>query len=262
MSYAFVSFGRSAAVHRRAVACIAGLFAVAATTVASAQTGQRFGSSGQLVLSGERLFGVASSTATTEQMGTETDVTTTSIDIGVRPSQSPWSSPRLALDGFVIDGLSLGGGLGFSMVSLSAGADVNGTSADIDVASGWTFVVAPRVGYAYMFNDTVGIWPRAGLSLFFGNVTLETNPLDGQDLDGDGMPDVTASSPDVSLHGIALTAELPLVITPAEHFAILLAPTLDFGVAGGASSDDAGASTEQDITITDLGLQIGLAGWF
>lgn len=264
MSYAFVSFSRSAAVHGRAVACIAGLFVVATTTVASAQTGPRFGGSGQLVLSGERLFGLASSTATTEQMGTEVDVTTTSIDIGVRPSQSPWSSPRFALDGFVIDGLSLGGGLGFSMSSLSAGADVNGASADVDLASGWTIVVAPRVGYAYMFSDTVGIWPRAGLSLFFGSATLETNVLDGQDLDGDGMPDVTVSAPEVSLHGIAVTAEVPLVITPAEHFAILLAPTLDFGVAGGASSDDsgAGASAEQDITITDLGIQIGLAGWF
>ena len=142
MSHVFACFGRSDVVHGRTVACIAGLLAVAATSVASAQTGQRFGSSGQLVLAGERLFGVASSTATTEQMGTETDVTTTSIDIGVRPSQSPWSSPRFALDGFVIDGLSLGGGLGFSRFSLSAGADVNGTSADVDVASGWTFVVA------------------------------------------------------------------------------------------------------------------------
>jgi hypothetical protein len=264
MSHVVVHVVRSAAVHSRTVACIAGLLAVATTSVASAQTGQRFGSSGQLVLSGERLFGVAASTATSEQMGTEVDVSTTTIDIGVRQSQSPWSSPRIALDGFVTDGLSLGGGLGFSTFSLSTGATMNGTSADIDLASGWTFVVAPRVGYAYMFDGTVGIWPRAGLSLFFGSATLETNVLDGQDLDGDGMPDVMVSAPEVSLHGIALTAELPLVITPAEHFAILIAPTLDFGVSGGASTDEAGAgtSTEQDITITDLGVQIGLAGWF
>jgi hypothetical protein len=249
---------------RSVLLCIAGLIALASSSVADAQPAQRFGRAGQLVLSGERLFGVVSSTMSLEQMGTEVDVTTTSIDLGLRMGQTPWSTPRLALDGFVIDGLSLGTALGFSTTSYSAGAEVSGASADLDLGSGWTFVAAPRVGYAYMFSDAVGIWPRAGLSMFFGSAGLELGDLAGQDLDGDGVPDTAASAPDVSIHGIALSLELPLVLTPAEHFAILIAPTLDFGVSGGMSSEDPDTDTEvdQDFTITDLGLQLGLAGWF
>lgn len=244
---------------------VALLLVAAGAATASAQSNQGLARSGQLVLSGERLFGVVSSTASVEEMGVEADVTSTSIDLGLRSGQSPWSVPRLALDGFVTDGLSLGTALGFSTTSISAGASMGGASGDVDIGSSWTLVLAPRVGYAYMLNDSVGIWPRAGLSLFFGSTGLDEGALGDQDLDGDGMPDVTFSGSDISIDGLALTAELPLVLVPVEHFAVLIAPSLDLGLSGSVSSDAAGADAEaldQDVDITDLAIHISLAGWF
>jgi hypothetical protein len=253
-----------AGVGRRATSIAALLALCAASSAASAQPTESFGRAGRLTLGAERLFGLVSSTVSAEEMGTEVDLTTTSIDLGVRQGQSPWSTPRIALDGFAIDGLSLGAALGFSAVSYSGGASIGSANADLDVGSGWTLVLMPRVGYAYMFSESVGIWPRAGLSMFFSSAGLDEGAFGEQDIDGDGVPDLEVTTADLSIHGIALTAELPLVITPVEHFAILIAPSVDFGVSGSVSGGDAdaGGEIEQDMQITDLGIHFGLLGWF
>lgn len=233
--------------------------------MAQAQTANpQLGGSGVLVLSAERLFGVVSSTTSMEQMGVEASATTTSIDVGLRQSASPWSVPRLAFDGFVTDGLSLGAAAGFSTSSFSAGASSGGTDADVDLGSSWTLVLSPRVGYAYMFSEKAGIWPRAGMSFFFGGFGIDDGLLAQEDLDGDGMPDVELTAADSSVDGIALSAELPLILTPAQHFIILIAPTLDLGLTGSVSADGSASSdsSESDIEVTDFGLQVGLGGWF
>ena len=65
--------------------------------------------------------------------------------------------PRTSFDYFVIDGLSLGGSVGFSTASVkvkSGGSSMEGDHTAV------TF--APRVGYAFGLSDTIWFWLRGG----------------------------------------------------------------------------------------------------
>src|SRR6185503_15220765 len=68
-----------------------------------------------------------------------------------------YQAPRIGFDYFIINGLSLGGS--FTIVSIST-----------DAGSGTDILFAPRVGYAYMFSDMFGIWPRGGFSYWHQSV--------------------------------------------------------------------------------------------
>ncbi|HZL20800.1 MAG TPA: hypothetical protein VFG23_23910 [Polyangia bacterium] len=82
------------------------------------------------------------------------------------------------------------------------------------------FELAPRVGYATMVGPWLGVWPRLGFAY------------------------IHASSQYYS----AVTLDVPLVITATPHLAILVAPSLDIGIAGTNSTK-----------VTDAGLTFGLA---
>jgi len=142
--------------------------------------------------------------------------------------------PRIGFDGFVIDGLSIGG----SFVVFNA-ADDNGSETD--------FLLAPRVGYAYMFSSVIGIWPRGGLSYWHASYS----PNRGRDF-ADG-----------SAHAFAFDVDCPLLIFPAKAFAITVGPLLDVSF-GGKWSRQTGNGTEisNDLSVTQFGLSAGIAGFF
>jgi hypothetical protein len=82
------------------------------------------------------------------------------------------------------------------------------------------FELAPRVGYDIVVGPWLSAWPRLGFTY------------------------VHATSVQYS----AVSLDVPLVIAVAQHVAVLLTPTLDYGVSGSRS-----------IKITDAGLTFGLA---
>lgn len=71
----------------------------------------------------------------------------TSFGLGGPPAFHPYMLPRLGLDFFVIDHLSVGG----SFVFYSRDNDSH-------------FLLSPRVGYAIDFSRSFGFWPRGGLT--------------------------------------------------------------------------------------------------
>jgi len=71
------------------------------------------------------------------------------------------------------------------------------------------FLFNPRVGYAHMFGRVVGIWPRAGLTYHSETANNVEN-----------------------INGFALGIEAQFVFVPAQHFAILLGPSLDLDFTG------------------------------
>jgi|HubBroStandDraft_6_1064221.scaffolds.fasta_scaffold643915_2 hypothetical protein len=85
------------------------------------------------------------------------------------------------------------------------------------------FELAPRVGYDIVVGPWLSAWPRLGFTY------------------------VHASSVQYS----AVSLDVPLVIAVTQHFAVLVTPTLDYGVSGSHS-----------IKITDAGLSFGLAMTF
>lgn len=184
---------------------------------------QELGAKGEGVLSAERLMGFSGHHVSGEQGGNPYDDDWTSIGIGwhASPDFSPFDMPRLAFDYMVVNHLSIGGAFGY----LSLDGDAN------DVSS---FIIAPRVGYAYAFGRVVGIWPRGGFSYH------------------------ATSIGSVDDRGFALTLECPFTFSPAGHFALHVGPTFDIDIFG----DRDPSPPNGDRKYRTIGLNAGLLGWF
>jgi len=216
-------------------------FGAAALLLSSSAWAQDFSAKGQLAISAERLFGFYHDSATTTVGGVQSTVKSDSftllsspVGLGGSPTWT-YGAPRVAGDYFIIDHLSLGGALGYSHISVSNPFGANATVS----TSGDSFLFAPRVGYAFAFNNIVGIWPRGGFTYR------------------------TLSAGNQSAHDFALTLEAPFFFTVIPHVAFWAGPTLDIGLGGGASNTNgAGQTTTVDFNSTEIGIQTGLVAYF
>jgi len=218
-------------------------FGLAALLMSSSAFAQTFGNKGQLGISAERLFGFYHESQTLNRPAPFGDQTTKydsfnflSSDLGGGGGNGGgfFGAPRVAADYFIIDHLSLGLALGYSHISVSTPGN-NGTTTSVGTDS---FLFAPRVGWAYMFNDIIGIWPRGGLTYR------------------------TFNPGNVSGHVLAFTAEVPVVFTVIPHVAFWAGPTLDLGFTGSFSQTTAGVSVSQDFNATAIGLQTAMVAYF
>jgi hypothetical protein len=200
-----------------------------------------FGDAHQLVLSGERLFGFVHSSRTVSDNGSESS-TVTSFSLFSNPASfvSLYSTPRLALDGFVVDRFSLGLAAGFFRISESfsePGVTITGSSPTIT-----GFSLAPRVGYDVPLGRLVSLWPRVGFTFLH---------LSSSGTNGDRT----------TLY--AATIEAPLVIAVVPHFFVSITPSLDIGIGGSSSIDGGtGGTTSTGTKETDFGIECGLGGFF
>ena len=210
---------------------------------------------GQLAFSAERLFGLSSWTATIEpDGGREYEVTGTGVNLlwgsantgADEFDTNPYAVPRLAVDVFPIYGLSVGLSLGYS--SSSGEAEAPGTGRQTDLASISAFAIAPRVGFAHMFGDYFGVWPRAG----FTYIKVTVHPSGPAESAGE-------RDDETSFHSISL--EGMFVISPVPHFAVVLGPLIDIGVGGEREDEEESALYRDDITVTNFGIVAGLVGY-
>jgi hypothetical protein len=225
----------------------------AALLVAPSAWADGFGSAGQVAVSAERLFGLvfANETEKVEGQTAERSGSSTTISLLSTPVAglaTTYSSPRIGVDVFVIQGLSIGAAIGYASVSTSSAIEDAGTTVEQDGPTLTGFIFAPRVGYAYLFADLLGIWPRAGVTYVSIGASAD-DPLGGHY--------------ETSANRTALTLEVPLVIAPSPNAAILVGPTLDLGIAGGdESTQESGGVTmtvKSNNKATDFGLQAGIA---
>jgi hypothetical protein len=145
------------------------------------------------------------------------------------PFAAAWQFPRIGLDGFIIDGLSLGGS--FTVIHREP---ENSSTTDI--------LVAPRVGFGFMFSRVVGIWPRGGISYWHESVSPDQGNADGD------------------AHAFAFDVDVPLLIAPVRNFAITIGPVLDVSFDGRASGNILGANVSRDISFVQFGLSAGIVG--
>ena len=183
-----------------------------------------FGNSGEVAISAERLVGFSRTTRRIKLTGPDEKDTVTRVHLFLNQNGDVlgYSAARLAFDVFVIDGLSLGGSLGYS-------SDADGTSVH-------EVLVAPRLGYALMFGEVVGVWPRAG-------VTYQDQKLVG-----------------AKAAMLAGTVEAELVLVPTANTVITLGPSFDFGLIGKINLD--GPTPKTDLAQDEFGFSAGVGVFF
>ena len=231
---------------------LAGMVGVAGVLLVSSSAGaEPLGKPGQLALSAERLFGFSTTTTTQKDKDSNVEVSDSVTGFGALSAYPahPFNVPRLGIDYLPIEGLTVGGSISFMAYSLSR--DIDGTEGDGGTMT--IFGIFPRAGYAMMFNETLGIWPRGGISYFTQSTKTDvTDPLSGE-----------KDTYKYSRSELALTLEAHLVITPVDHVGITLGPTLDIGLTGGDKNEFPNApNTESDLSSMIFGIQAGLAAWF
>jgi hypothetical protein len=186
---------------------------------------------GTFALGAERLTGMFHSE---EKTGNGASQGTTSIALlgntGYSPVAQAWQFPRVGLDGFIIDGLSLGG----SFVVMHRSPETTSTT---------DLLVAPRIGFAYMFSRVVGIWPRFSLAYWH----QWENPDQGPG--------------EIRHHAFAFGIDVPLIIAPVKNFAITVGPLLDVSFGGQRTEDNGTADVSVDTSFTQFGLSAGIVGF-
>lgn len=201
-------------------------FALVLAAAAPAAAQYRNYDAGSVVLSAERLTGF---THTRSSAGdAEADFDHISL-MGTVPT-SPADIPRVGIDVFVVNHLSLGGTL---MIDHRSG-DARLAGFDLDGGSVTDVLFQPRIGYLLMFSRIVGFWPRGGFSYFHRSYD-----------NGDA-------------HFIAVNLEAPFVFDFTGGFGMTLGPTLDVSLDG-SYDPEPGPST--DLSYTSFGIQAGLLGW-
>lgn len=213
----------------------------------------RFGSAGQFAISADRLTGI-SHTSVKDDLGaverTQKMTTITLFTNTLGDRTSAYSAPRLGADYFVIDGLSLGASIGIIHNTSSVEQEQGNNSVEVDGPSRTGFLFYPRVGYALMFQDNFGFWPRGGITYATASSKIEAEDDDDEDST-------------ISQSALALSLEALFVFSPVPHVAFTGGPTLDFGVSGSYEEDPAmGEGEEYDIKATDIGLQFGITAFF
>lgn len=165
-----------------------------------------------------------------------------------RTQTTGWIAP--SLDVFVIDHLSVGGLVEFSLTSNSITFPTGGaTEQTNELPSALTFAIVPRVGWYFPLGDRFGVWPRLGLGYVTREKLLETGIGSGvTQRFGAGIVD----------------ANVGLVYRFTEFFYATLAPSLTLSVGGRHARDfggqrfDAGASLLQFGLLGGVGVNLGL----
>jgi hypothetical protein len=192
---------------------------------------QELGSKGDLIFSADRLMGITSNKIDYDVnpvLDQYFDNEWTSISFLWKGQTGPntLDLPRLGIDYVALEHLTFGGSLAYTSNDPDRGGTVT------------AFLFQPRVGYLYSFNKTIGIWPRGG-------VTYHSYSVDGPG--------------GLTWKALAFTAECPITLSPAQHFAFHVGPTFDIDLFGSVKDND-GRSV--DASMRSFGLNAGLLGWF
>lgn len=176
-------------------------------------------------------FSKAGQLAISSDMSLSLDHTSTSPPQGDSTSSTTFRIAPAA-DYFVIDGLSVGGQIGY--------AHTSGGNAPNDFSSS-SIGIGPRVGYNYNFTNNLGIWPRA--YFMFNSASSSRGGKDG---------------PSATTMTVGLFA--PVLFHPAEHFFLGLGPYISTDISSKVSPPG-GSSVDGDKN-TSFGLNFTLGGYF
>jgi hypothetical protein len=257
--------------------------ALLTSSAALAQQVNTFATGGRVVVSGERLTGLFVNDTSIESDGNQTinDFTATdnTIDsnsvtfsfLGSTEDAGPAGIPRLALDFFVVDMISIGGSFVYSSRSneedQSTTYEIGNATPDEQVKTDTTtstLAFSPRVGFGKMFTDMVGIWARGGITYIKVKQEVESDRTRDPPLDD------VSSDQETNVNHFAVSLDGLLVISPINHFGFGIGPHVDIPLSGSAdveATQTTGGTTtttdaESDVSILSYGVSAGLIGWF
>jgi hypothetical protein len=223
---------------------------------------------GHFFVSADRVFGITwtqLSSEVTRNNTTETDKASATTTVGLLWNSGTGSGkvavayliPRVGIDFTVIDGLTVGGNIGYthssgSYESTTKNGSVSTTvSGDTGTSSGFLF--APRVGYILPLGAPIGLWLRGGLTYY--NHSNEDAP------DNNGNKDSNTWS------GLGLNLDPQFVVTPVEHLFFTAGLAVDIPLTGSYETKNYnGAGTAVTTTydhykFTNIGLTFGVGGY-
>lgn len=182
---------------------IAPILFLACTALCANASAQELQGGGHLSFGAERLFGFYLDKQHSEfDNGVESDADTTVVGIGwsLTNPNALLSIPRIGIDYFIDEHLTVGGSFGL--------ASVSGDQFD---ALGVLF--SGRVGYALRLTHAVSFWPRGGLTIATADDNL-----------------------DLTVFGITLEGMFTLM--PSDGWAFTAGPVIDLGFTGSGPGDD------------------------
>jgi hypothetical protein len=207
-------------------AAIAALSAPAHAQEATAnQEARGFGERGSVLLSVENIFGVLDQTYTAPNNSAQS-----LNDNGFFPQGLVGT--KLGINGLLSSGITLGGIVGFWSES-STNQNNNGSFT--------VFNIGPRVGWAGCLKKykALGFWGRVGPTFQYLNISAGgNNGADAWALD--------------------LSFEAFLVWSPVDHFGLLAGPTVDIGMTGHESVNNAPPNAPTDFGYHAVGMSFGL----
>lgn len=220
------------------------------------------GEDGQFIFSIERITGLFLDSQKLEYTAAGEDyehtIKSTSFGLFGVDSDSPSALPRFALDYVIFRGLTLGATFVLSTrgYSMDRAPGLPPATSPAAAPDGLTVLAGGRVGYAYAFDETFGIWPRAGLSYATTSSESElVNPTDGESI----------GTFESESHFLQTNLELLLAVSPVEHIVLFAGPYLDLGLAGGYSLTQDGHTGDldrRDAHLTSYGVLIHAGGYY
>ncbi len=251
--------------------------ALAGSTASAQGKVDNIGNAGGIVIGAERLVGVYHSkiNTTSEQSTTvggttitsksDLDTDRTTFAVFGNAAESPTQVPRLALDFFPIDGLSIGG----SFMYLASNGKLKGTQSlsgavnqeqkvDSKLPTESVLIFQPRLGYAFAFNDIVGLWPRAGFAYTHLVVKQEVTTTDAQGNEQKFDDTITVNLTNLTLEGM-------LFVSPFSNFAFVGGPFVDIPLGGSQKEESSlpnSQTQDSDSKLTCYSAMIGIAGYF
>jgi hypothetical protein len=215
----------------------------------TAEAQSRFGDKGTLAITGENLFALESARVNETQVdGDHTDVVNRFGLLYTVGMLSP-RGPQVGAHYFIIPSLSLGGTIGYESRGGSHTQPDRGVMVTRNNDDESTFLFMPKVGYAIMFSQVVGVWFRGGLGYF-----------------RHGVSDATDTRLKSSQAYGLLSADALLVVTPLQHFGFFVGPQADFSLTGSHSQTviqgGQPVETSWSASYRAIGLGVGLMGYF
>ncbi len=248
--------------------------AVAVAVCILAASGSAFADPGigahrNLIISADRLFGFSynqfnteftSGSTTVESSQTRTDFglftglsgtgTTVSTGAGGYALPNVYMVPRVALDFAVANAFTVGGSAGFVLGSLSNSSTVNGVTSERDGPTATGILLAPRAGWTHGFGGRAGAWLRGGMTYYRVSSSIDT-----------GTTETT-----FAVWGFSLNIEPTLTVSIVPGFGFTAGLVLDVPLTGGVESETTTGSTTTsrsiDSTHLNIGIVVGMLGWF
>ncbi len=178
---------------------------------------------------GKGAFSKAGQIAISGDLQLQFESRSTKAAAGPDPDSQTTITIAPALDYFAIDGLSVGGQLGYSSTS----------QGDLSASA---IIIGPRVGYNLGLTENISLWPRLAFQYRIVNLSRD-NP-----------PPATGTT-DVSGNKMTVGVDAPILFHPAEHFFIGLGPYFEMDLSSKIEGDDADKDTA-------FGLKSVVGGWF